>query len=438
MATINLKSFPQPEVIDCPKCQYNITLYDPEGSEYCACPKCYAFIRFNDQDTAVVQSQLPTIINLPVISVGSKGVINDIEFIVIGYVIKKERASEYYWREYLLYNYEKGYANLAEYDGHWIFVGGEAFYPELAKLTSRNWDFIDFEGNEYNVFNKYYTQTVSLIGEYDWNLLDEKMHISEFIAPPCIIYKEQTKVGTGDANFYLGSYMEPAEVASAFKADIEQFPERVGIGANQPSKHAERWFAILRSTPYLIIITALLGFIIAIINPSKTVLDGDYGMVADTIYTEYKAFATPSFQITNSSSALEFLVHADVDNSWMEANIVLVNEESNQTWEVTESVEYYHGYEGGESWTEGSKNAEVLLSAIPEGKYHLNIYPASGGLLNNSIHITVTENPILWRNLVVTLLLLLLYPLYCWYRMRNYEKRRWMNSSHSPYTTEDE
>jgi hypothetical protein len=437
MATINLKSFPYSEDVTCPKCKNIITLYDPEGSEYCVCTSCNSFIRFIANDTPVIQKIAPPIKQQPVLKLGSVGVFNGYNLKVIGYIEKKEKDASYAWREYILYNFEKGYANFAEYDGHWTFVAGKEFYPNLDKLTARNWEFISYEDNEYNLFNKYTAVTTALMGEFDWDVLFEWAKTSEFVAPPNIIYKEQDKPGTSSADFYLGRYVEPAEIAEAFKTDIKLFPEKIGIGANQPSVHAKRWFSVYKLTPLLVVLVAIIGFISLYVNPQHMVIDNDFNIVNDsTKVNEFKPFITPSFTLDRSSSALEFLIKSDIDNNWLEATVVLVNEKDNQSREVTESIEYYHGYEDGESWTEGSQEAEVLLSGIPGGKYHLNIYPASGDISNKNIHISIKANPVVWRNVWVTILLLCLYPLYAWLRMRNYEKRRWMNSDYSPYETD--
>jgi len=439
MATTNLKAFPYAEDVTCPKCKHQITLYDPEGSEFCVCDSCHSFIRFVANDTPVIQKQAPKMKQQPVLKPGSVGLFDGHSFKVIAYIEKKEKDASYAWREYILYNYQKGYANFAEYDGHWNFIAGKEFYPELEKLANRNWGFINYEDNEYNVFNKYTAVITALTGEFDWDLLADKTKTTEFVAPPQIIYKEQDKQDTKTADFYLGRYVKPAEVADAFKVDIKLFPERIGIGANEPSVHAKRWFAASRLTPVLILLVAILGFIIASVNPEYQVLDADYAIVNDsTKANEFKPFITPSFDLKNATSSLNFQIRSAIDNNWLEATVVLVNEKNNQSWEVTESIEYYHGYEDGENWTEGSQEAEVLLSAIPAGKYHLNIYPASGDISNKTIHINIMANPVLWRNFWVTILLLCLYPLYTWWRMRNYEKKRWMNSDYSPYETDEE
>lgn len=360
-------------------------------------------------------------------------------FKVIGYVEKKEKGSYYAWREYILYNYEKGYATFAEYDGHWTFVAGQEFYPNLSTLVDRSWEFIDYEDNEYNLFNKYTAITTAIIGEFDWDILFETAKTSEFIAPPNIIFREQDKPGTNRADHYLGRYVQPADIADAFKTDISLFPEKTGIGANEPSVHAKRWFAVRTLAPLLILLVAVMALITIFVKPEYEVMDNDYSIVADsTKVNEFKPFITPSFELKKSSSALQFAIVTDIDNNWLEATVVLVNEATNQSWEVTESIEYYHGVDEGESWTEGSQEAQVLLSAIPGGKYHLNIYPASGDAYRKNIRIHITADPFVWRNFLVTILALCLYPLYAWFRMRNYEKKRWMNSDYSPYETEEE
>jgi hypothetical protein len=439
MATINLKSFPYQEDVACPKCKHPITLYDPEGSEYCVCGSCNSFIRFIANDTPVIQKQAPPIQQEPVLKLGSVGLFRGYTFKVIGYIEKKEKDTVYAWREYLLYNYEKGYANFAEYDGHWTFVAGKEFYPGLEKIGDHNWDFLEYEENEYKVFNKYTAITTALIGEFDWDILQETAKTSEFVAAPNIIYKEQDKKGSHAADFYLGCYAQPSEIAEAFKTDIDRFPEKAGIGANEPSVHAKRWSAVSKITLVLLVLVAIIGFTVSFINPQYQVMNSDYAVVPDSVkLNEFKPFITPSFALNNATSSLEFSVRSDLDNNWMETTIVLVNEKDNQSWEVTKSIEYYHGYEDGESWSEGSQEANVLLSSIPGGRYHLNIYPVSGDLSSKNIHININANPIIWRNVWVTILLLFLYPLYAWFRMRMYEKKRWMNSDFSPYETDEE
>jgi len=45
----------------------------------------------------------------------------------------------------------------------------------------------------------------------------------------------------------------------------------------------------------------------------------------------------------------------------------------------------------------------------------------------------VVKNVTLWSNFWIILLLLAIFPALQYYRERNFEKRRWMNSDYSPY-----
>ncbi|GAA4335415.1 hypothetical protein GCM10023149_43400 [Mucilaginibacter gynuensis] len=437
MATINLKAFPVPEEVACPNCRKITLLQDPAGSEFYVCNSCRSFLRFITDTDALVQKQANKLKKEPVLPVGAEGVLKGHSFKVIAYLEKKEHGTNYGWREYLLYNYEKGYANLAEYDGHWNFVAGKEFYPPLEKLRDNKWTFLAYEDVEYALFNKYTAVVTALTGEFDWDPIAEKMKTSEFIAPPFIIYREQHSEVV--INHYLGEYIEAAEIATAFKVDEKLFPAKKGIGANQFSKHYSRWHAVSRLTGLLIALALIIQIVNLVTRPATMVMDETFEITRDTSKTvdDFKPFATPAFNIEGRASAVEFEVRSDVDNNWLEATIVLVNEKTNETWEVTEGIEYYHGYEGGESWSEGSQSTTSLLSSIPGGRYHLNVYPASGDPLRNSVNIKVTTNITVWMNLIITCILLCIYPAYCWYRMRNFEKQRWLNSDFSPYEEED-
>lgn len=439
MATINLKAFPAPENVICPSCQQETKLYDPNGSEFYVCISCCSFLQFNTDNDAVVQTQTNKVTVKPVLPLGSEGILKGTPFKVIAYLQKKEKGTKYTWREYVLYNYEKGYATLSEYDGHWSLVTGKEFIPELEKLVNNNLNYVDFDNIEYALFNKYRAVVTSLIGEFDWDPLTDEVKTSEFIAPPFIIYREQDSQGTQRAIHYLGEYTEPEEIAEAFKLDINLFPPKKGVGANQFSKPLIRWNTVYQFTLILLAILVIIQAMTMTLKPEKVLMSEYFSISRDTTKTtnDLKDFATPSFVIEERSAAVEFELKSFVDNNWMEATIVLVNEKTNETWEVTEGIEYYHGYEDGTSWSEGSQNATVLLSSIPEGRYHLNVFPASGNETENNIHIMIKANVTTWMNFIISCLLLCLYPLYCWYQMRNFEKERWFNSDYSPYEEEE-
>src|SRR5256884_3399665 len=58
-----------------------------------------------------------------------------------------------------------------------------------------------------------------------------------------------------------------------------------------------------------------------------------------------------------------------VDNSWLALDGDFVNEDTGLIQAFELPIEYYHGVEDGESWSEGSHSNDTYVSALPEGKY---------------------------------------------------------------------
>jgi hypothetical protein len=121
-----------------------------------------------------------------------------------------------------------------------------------------------------------------------------------------------------------------------------------------------------------------------------------------------------------------------VENSWLEAEITLVNEQTGAEQDLNLGVEYYYGYEDGESWSEGSRKSEEMLSAVPEGRYHLVIVPMKPTETAN-FEVWVKRDIPTWSNFWIALGLIFLIPTYQQYRKDSFEKQRWMNSDYSPY-----
>ena len=64
---------------------------------------------------------------------------------------------------------------------------------------------------------------------------------------------------------------------------------------------------------------------------------------------------------------------AQVDNSWADLDVDLVNDQSQEVESVNVPIEYYSGVDDGESWTEGGHVHDATLSSLPAGKYTLRV-----------------------------------------------------------------
>jgi hypothetical protein len=433
LATTGVHNFSLAKELSCPKCEATFKLYDPLNSKYYSCNKCQAYLMLSDKEVKSVGSTKAAQLK-PVIEIGKEGKLKDISFKVLAYFEKQEGNSDYKWREYLLTNPEKGYAFLSEYDGHWNLIWGKNFLPKLESPLD-GIDYVMYENVEYKLFHSYTPNVMAIRGEINWHIFEDKLNVREFIAPPYIIIKETLANDPKQKAYFLGEYLEPETIAEGFGLDVNSFPSTSGILANQPSKAHENFLVAIKYFPILLLALLGLQLLVNIIKPSKILSESTYHInyTPDKGVYEFEPFKTASFNVEDVSSSLELEIYSEVNNNWLETSIVLVNEQNNQTWEVTEAVEFYQGVEGGEGWKEGSKQVEILLSEIPRGRYHLNVYPSSGDPYRDSLYIKVTANVTLWRNILVCMLLLTVYPVLLFYMMQRFEKKRWMNSNYSPY-----
>jgi len=459
-ATVNLRAFPYSKQVDCPHCHQQLTIYDPDGSEYVVCSACNSYCKFTQKGDLQFHEHVQRIRYDHLLEIGNEGELFGDRYKVLAYLEKKEGGTEYEWQEYMLYNYTKGYAFLAVFAGHWNFIAGIQHFPELkdAKLDGGA---AVLNNVEYLEYNRYSPVITALKGEFDWDVYEERILAREFISPPFMLVREKNKKNEQIVDWYLGQYIEPEVIAAAFKVPMEKFPERTDIGENQPNPHKKRWQQSFRMSIAALLILVVIEAFFGIIRPNHTILSKSLSLTLpppkidstkrDTTRRdtglnavaspyvgtngnfEFAPLRTPSFTIAQGPGALDFDLSAPVDNNWFEATIELVREKDNLTWDFSRELDYYHGYDDGESWSEGSTSETVTIDDVPAGKYHINIYPYAGTQLMDQMTITVTSNVMLWQNLLITILLLCIVPLAFWYFQRRYEVSRWMSSDFSPY-----
>jgi hypothetical protein len=460
-ATINLSSFPFSHQLNCPHCQTQLTLYDPSGSEYVVCPNCRSYCKVINGGSPHVQGDVPAVESDPLLPLGTEGTLKGLSYKVIGYLEKKEAGTsyEYKWKEYMLYNFKIGYAFLAEYEGCWNFIAGKQLYPQLATAKEASGT-ATMDGGDYALFNRYTPIITGLLGEYDWDVYEERVLTSEYISPPFMLVKEKSKAAGGSVDWYLGEYIEDTEIAEGFKINIENFPDAEDVGATEPNPYELRFAHSIKISIATSALLILIQILFSVFKPQQVILNKTVALalppppvtdtskaaqaqnVANNFYLpsnngnyEYQSLKTSSFNIFRGPASIEIEFTAPIDNTWLEATFELVSEKDNQTWDVTKEIEYYHGYEDGESWSEGSNSESLLLANIPAGNYHLNVYPYGGSNAIEQLDIKVAANITLWQNILLTILALCLYPVYCWYRKRQFEVNRWMGNDYSPFKT---
>ncbi|RYD89398.1 MAG: DUF4178 domain-containing protein, partial [Sphingobacteriales bacterium] len=385
-----------------------------------ACGHCKSLIRITDsgkEEFIRTYAYKPT---FPfALKIGQKGTLEGADYVVTGIIVKKI-DSVYFWREYILTTKTGEKAFLSETDGHWIFLKEAEEKVDVAGTPM----FIDYGGREFKLYEYEDTQLAYAEGFFDYELPPGKQDMVEYINPPYIVSVEKQK---GIQEAFYGHHISKGTVKKAFAAN--DMPYRSGVGIVRPFAIDLRFMVIIFSLFSILILTSHM-FIYAS-RKQQNVLNQTLS------FAEYsgKDFVSAPFTLEGGSAPLKVTVNSAVDNSWASVQVGLVNEVTNEEVYSGQDVEYYHGYEGGENWSEGSTGESFYMCGVPAGKYHLVITPNKPpeDLTNTGMQITATWNAPLKRNVFIPILIMGILCVATYYLRLQYERRRWADSNYSPY-----
>lgn len=431
---ISFSNFPpinnQPIVIACDKCGKQISIKLQQYSQHCVCPHCQGWneivnthkLKFRNKNFPPYTPDLP---------IGTKGIIKEIAYEVVGACIKNEAGSvDTFWREYTLYSIHHGFAFLAEYNGHWTYLKEVKLGSPWAPYKNE----LEVDSKVFALFNDYGFKVESAVGEFLNPLSGGSILIREYIAPPvmysCEIENDKELV------WFKGDYISNIDVFEGLGLVDKSMPPVMGVGPLQIMKmHINRKFLMLMSIAAVMLFFAV-ELYFETTSRQAIVFQNTFTLPDSALP---KGITTNSFELEKPSSNLQFTVSSPVGNSWFEAAVTVVNDNNGKEYNFEKGVEYYYGYADGENWKEGSQEDDIMLSAIPKGKYHLNIFPSFGNKAESqAFTITVVNDVASTRNFFIIVLILLIYPLVMWWRSQSFEQKRWNNSAYNPHKKEDD
>ena len=415
------------KALNCSQCGGPLDLNMPEQAERIFCPNCGAGhdLRAGALQYLGVQKKKKKV--QPVVPLGSRGTIDGDEYVVAGFM---ERAvhfdRDYFWTEYLLYNPQKSYRWLVHSDDHWSFVTplrpGEVGDPNpvgagVAKA-------VHYNGKRFRLFQEATARVTYVLGEFYWKVaVGEKVDTVDYIAPPFGISKEVTREGAREVNYSHGRYLTPREVAEAFGIERPPRPQMVGPMQPFPGPSLGAPFAIM----LLVLIATALG--IALLKPRRTLVDKTFDLAAlpaSSLFTEPFAVSGRDNIVIGGS--------ANVDNDWLFVQGDFVNTLTNSLAEFSMPIEYYHGVDQGESWSEGKRERRVFLSRPEKGSYVVRLaaqWPE--GKTPPNFRLTVVEGVFRWSHFFLALAALAVPAVLALIRYARFEQERWKESAHSPF-----
>lgn len=421
----------------CTNCGASITVRYLGHSLSVVCESCRSVLDARDENLRVVDQHFKITQQFkPKLPLGTRGTLKGRQWEVIGFMVRQDAVSYFAWEEYLLFNPYYGYRWLTLNNGHWSLVtmlkrkpeSWGKYYAAGTESTAK------FDGKQYKLFYLGKASVLYVLGEFYWTVkVGSEANMADYICPPYMLSRE------GDKNENVWSqseYITAGEMKKAFK-ELEELPLAIGIAPNQPTESKK----VMPMVTMLWVTFLVLLFCLQTIHMTgarnERVLAKTYSY---TTNTQNPTVTTPTFKLEKKKANVQIEVRADVDNSWFYVYGELVNDDNDLTYTFERTIEYYHGYEGGESWTEGSRHNSFIISAVPEGKYYLNLYTQSGDykvLDTKSYDIQVDRDVSTYANFFWSLLFLSFIPIIIWFRTYTDEVMRWSDSDFSPYQSDE-
>lgn len=375
-----------------------------------ACPSCGTLYSKNNNNDFTYKDRFKKEIYNNVFSIGQKANFKNETYTIIGLLIKRY-DSVTRWAEYVLQNDKGEFLYLSESSGNFILLEQIEFDKKVGNhpLT------VDYSEMTFDRYDYTYPKLDYASGYFDYNVLN-KIELIEYINPPYILSFE--KFGQEQTAFY-GKHISRSAIKKAF--DISAIPSKSEIGMVQPFPIDVRNLAIIFCSVAILILLSHW-----FLNKDRTAQEIINTSIPFENYTS-KDYVSPSFELKGSSAPLQISVSSNVDNSWANVQVALVNEKTNEEVYASKDIEYYHGYTDGENWTEGSTSEDFNICGVAPGKYHLTITPlkAPEDLSNSTINISATWNKPSLRNFFMTLLFMAVFVAIVYYFSRYFEQKRW-------------
>jgi predicted RNA-binding Zn-ribbon protein involved in translation (DUF1610 family) len=416
------------DALSCPNCGGTVTIRLPGETVNAVCQYCQSVLDARSPKLEVLQRFHDRVAVRPLIALGSTGRMHGAEWTVLGFqqrTILVEGVS-YSWREYLLHAPERGFRYLTEYAGHWNDVTPVRAAPLVVGAGQQAR--VQVRGKWFRHFQRASAETTFVLGEFPWQVrVGDRAQTDDFVHPPLILSREKTDE---EVTWSLGEYLPGARVWEAFRlAGTPPAPR--GVFANQPSPHpapAPLWFAFLAFTALLLLLAAWAG------ASTRTVYTGNGTIYPDS--AEANVLVTEPFTITGRPSRLKVRLDTDVSNAWAFFDMTLVEERTGRTREFSDAIGYYHGWDGGESWSEGSRRGGASVPRVPPGRYRLVVNGQGSTPVGYSIQAT-HGSPALSLYLIA-LLVLLVPPAWRTIAGAVFEHNRWMESDYPPAESEED
>lgn len=207
--------------IKCKNCAGPISLLGGGRVETVTCSYCKSVLDLNDNYKVLSNFKDYKEKHALPFDIGMKGVLNSIEYTIIGRVTYQD--SEDYlteWTEFLLFSPLYGYAWLTYEDGHLLYSRRERKFPNLSWDGLLDTSIVKMEEKEYKLYDIYDASIVYVEGELTWVAKKgDKTSFIDLIDESFSISAEKSK---NEVETYKTEYLDAKKVYESFSVSEEK------------------------------------------------------------------------------------------------------------------------------------------------------------------------------------------------------------------------
>jgi hypothetical protein len=413
----------------CPHCGGPVQLRGFAHTLSVVCPQCGSVLDTSGPLVQILQQAQAQQNIQPTVPLGTRGKVDGVDFEVIGFQVRTITVDDvpYSWGEYLLFNPYRGFAYLSEYQGHWNFIRTLPLIPDLTRRGGKH--AVVVNGQTYLHFQHAVATTSYVLGEFPWKAhVGETAQVDDFVSPPFVVSAETTEQ---EVVWSRGDYRTGTDIWKAFGLPGNP-PPAIGVYENQPSPYGGRVASLWGTYLWLLVALAVLMFFFTV-TAGYTPAFHDHYIFSPGAKVE-PSFVTPVFDLKGHTSGVRVEIKTDLNNSWAYFNLALINDTNGHAYDFGREVSYYHGFEDGESWSEGSSKTSATVPSVPAGRYYLRIEPELNDkqLADMSYEVEVRRGVPSYGLFALAGLLMLIPPIIGTVKRASFEAARWRESDYAP------
>jgi hypothetical protein len=413
---------------NCGNCGAAVELRALGHARSAVCTSCAAVLDPRDPNLYTLQTSAEKLRVEPTLPLGSRGTLDGHTFDIVGFQRRSIEVdgTQYHWDEYLLFHPYQGFRYLSEYDGHWNVIRMVRELPQVRlPLRHVGEDSPRLGDHAFRHFQTAKARTDFVLGEFPWRArAGEVVEVHDYVSPPWMLSAE----GSGrEVTWSLGLYTSGEAIWKAFAVANEP-PTARGVYANQPWPHAATARSVYRT--FAALATLLL---LVLLWRMGTAANEEVIRRSDVFRpgaTSETAFVTDPFTL-RAPGTVDIEIGAELQNAWLYFDLALINMESGSALNLGREVGYYTGVDGDGSWTEGSRQARIVLPSVSAGEYYLRVEPEGGGMSGPvPYRLQLRRDRLLLLPYGLALALLAIPPVIFFVMARRFEHARWQESDH--------